>query len=207
MNSQKEKILEQSVQYVKSVGPKRAESFNKIGIHTIRDLLFYFPSRHLDRTTVLTAAKAYGYVKNGYDGEVTIIAKVIDKEKRRFGKKEILKVQFSDKTGFFACVWFQGIKYFYSAFNEDDIIAVSSKPEIDKYGHLQFIHPDYDRITEEESDNFLHTGKIIPFYKIPKDLRKGAIGDLSLRRIINYAVDNYLDSLSETVPPDIITQN
>ena len=207
MNSQKEKILEQSVQYVKSVGPKRAESFNKIGIYTIRDLFFYFPSRHLDRTTVLTAAKAYGYVKSGYDGEVTIIAKVIDKEKRRFGKKEILKVQFSDTTGFFACVWFHGIKYFYSAFNENDIIAISSRPEIDKYGHLQFIHPDYDRITEEESDNFLHTGKIIPFYKIPKELRQGAIGDLSLRRIISYAVDKYIDSLNETLPEDIIKQN
>lgn len=204
MNAQNEKILEASVQYVKSVGPKRAESFNKIGIYTIRDLLFYFPSRHLDRTTVLTAAKAYGYIKNGFDGEVTIIAKVIDKEKRRFGKKEILKVQFSDATGFFACVWFQATKYFYSAFNEGDIIAISSKPEIDKYGHLQFVHPDYDRITEEESDNFLHTGKIIPFYKIPKELRKGAIGDLSLRRIINYAVDKYANSLNETLPEDII---
>ena len=207
MNSQNENILEQSVQYVKSVGPKRAESFNKIGIRTIRDLLFYFPSRHLDRTTVLTAAKAYGYVLNGYDGEVTIIAKVVSKEKRRFGKKEILKVQFNDSTGFFACVWFQSIKYFYSVFNEDDIIAISSKPEIDKYGHLQFVHPDYDRITEEESDNFLNTGKIIPFYKIPKELRKGAIGDLSLRKIISYAVDKYIDSLSETLPEDIIKQN
>ena len=207
MNTQNEKILEESVQYVKSVGPKRAESFNKIGIYTIRDLLFYFPSRHLDRTTVLTAAKAYGYVKNGFDGEVTIIAKVIDKEKRRFGKKEILKVQFSDATGYFACVWFQATKYFYSAFNEGDIIAISSKPEIDKYGHLQFVHPDYDRITEEESDNFLHTGKIIPFYKIPKELRKGAIGDLSLRRIINYAVDKYVNSLNETLPENIIKKN
>jgi ATP-dependent DNA helicase RecG len=207
MNLEKENILDQSVQYIKSVGPKRAVSFNKIGIYTIRDLLFYLPSRHLDRTNVLTAAKAYEYVKKGYDGEVTVIAKVIDKEKRRFGRKEVLKVQFSDKTGFFACVWFQGIKYFYSAFNESDIIAVSSKPEIDKYGHLQFIHPDYDRITEEESDNFLHTGKIIPFYKIPKELRQGAIGDLSLRRIINYAVDKYLDSLGETLPEEILKVN
>ena len=207
MNSTKEKVLEQSVQYLKSVGPKRAESFNNIGIKTIRDLLFYFPSRHLDRTTVLTAAKAYGYVVNGYDGEVTVIAKVVDKEKRYFGKKEILKVQFHDSSGFFECVWFQGIKYFYSAFNEGDIFAVSSKPEIGKHQKLQFIHPDFDRITEEESDSFLHTGKIIPFYRIPKELRKGYIGDLSLRRIINYAVENYVVNLEESLPAYIIEQN
>jgi len=201
------KQLDQSVQYLKSVGPKRAESFRKIGINTVRDLLFYFPSRHLDRTTVLTASKAFGYVMNGYDGEVTIIAKVTDKERRRYGKKEILKVQFRDSTGFFECIWFQGIKYFYSVFNEGNIFAISSKPELGKFQKLQFIHPDYDRITEEESNSFLNTGKIIPFYRIPKELRKGYIGDLSLRRIIFLAVENYAGYLEETLPLSIIEQN
>ena len=166
MKSNKENILGQSVQYIKSVGPKRAESFGKIGINTIRDLLFYFPSRHLDRTTVLTAAKAYGYVMNGYDGELTIIARVEDKENRNFGRKEVLKVQFRDSTGYFECVWFHATKYFYSVFNEGDIFAISAKPETSKYGNLQFIHPDFDRITDEEEKNFLHTGKIIPFFII-----------------------------------------
>ena len=95
MNNSNENILSRSVQYIKSVGPRRAESFRKIGIETIRDILFYFPSRHLDRTTTLSAAKAYGYVMNGYDGELTIIAKVEDVEKRRFGKREIFKVYVS----------------------------------------------------------------------------------------------------------------
>lgn len=207
MNSQNQKILLQSIQYLKSVGPKRAESFKQVGINTIQDLLFYFPSRHLDRSTVLTAAKAYGYVKNGYEGDVTIIARVVDREKIRFGKKELLKIHFCDSSGFFECVWFHGTKYFYSAFKEDEIIAISSKPEINKYGNLQFVHPDFDRITEEESDNFLHTGKIIPFYRIPKELKKGYIGDLSLRRIISFAVENYSDYLEETLPSHIIKQN
>ena len=206
MKSDKENILESSVQYIKSVGPKRAESFSKIGINTIRDLIFYFPSRHLDRTTVLTAARAYGYAINGYDGEVTIIAKVVDKEKRNLGRKEILKVQFRDSSGFIECVWFQGVKYFYSVFNEGDYFAISGKPEIN-YNKLQIVHPDYDKITEEESQSFLNTGKIIPFYRIPKELKQTNIGDLSLRRIIHYAVENYADKLEETLPQEIIEQH
>ena len=206
MNSFSKNALDDSVQFLKSVGPKRAESFSKIGINTISDLLFYFPSRHLDRTTVLTAAKAYGYLMNGYDGELTVIGKVFDKEKKRFGRREILKVQFRDESGFFECVWFQGTKYFYSVFNEGDMFAVSSKPDKSKYGALQFIHPDFDRISEEEK-NFLHTGKIIPFYRIPKELKSGNIGDLSLRRIISFAVDNYADFVEETLTEEIINQN
>ena len=39
-----ESQLNNSIKYVKSVGPKRAEIFKKIDIETIRDLLFYFPT-------------------------------------------------------------------------------------------------------------------------------------------------------------------
>ena len=207
MKSLSKNTLDDSVQYLKSVGPKRAESFAKIGIITIRDLLFYFPSRHLDRTTVLTAAKAYGYMMNGYDGELTVIGKVFEKEKKRFGKREILKVQFRDETGFFECVWFQGTKYFNSVFNEGDTFAISSKPDKSKHGALQFIHPDFDRISEEEEKGFLHTGKIIPFYRIPKELKSGNIGDLSLRRIISLAVESYADKIEETLSEEILNQN
>jgi len=207
MKNRNEKILSQSIQYIKSVGPKRAESFRKIGIETIRDILFYFPSRHLDRTTTLTAAKAYGHILSGYDGELTIIAKVEDVEKRRFGKREILKVQFRDQTGFFECTWFQGVKYFASVFHEDDTFAISGKPVKSKYGNLQFTHPDFDRMSEDESRNFLNTGKIIPFYRIPKELRNKNIGDFSLRRIISNAVENFADYLEENLPEKIIKEH
>ena len=144
---------------------------------------------------------------NGYDGELTVIGKVFEKEKKKFGKKEVLKVQFRDETGFFECVWFHATKYFYSVFNEGDLFAISSKPDKSKYGALQFIHPDFDRISEEEEKSFLHTGKIIPFYRIPKELKSGNIGDLSLRRIISLAVENYADKIEETLPEEIINQN
>jgi ATP-dependent DNA helicase RecG len=134
------------------------------------------------------------------------MGKVYDKEKIRTGKKEILKVQFRDSTGFFECVWFQGAKYYYTAFNEGDTIAVSGKPSQSKYGNLQFVHPDYDRITEEESQSLVHTGKIIPFYRIPKELRSSHIGDLSLRRIIHQAVESYAEFVEETLPSDLIIE-
>ncbi len=206
MKSSTDKNLNSSIQYLKSVGPKRALSFKKVGIETIRDLLFYFPYRHLDRTTTLTAAKAYGYLMNGYEGEITIVAKVYEKEKIHYGRKEFLKVQFRDQTGFFECIWFHAVKYFYTVFNEDNIFAISGKPQLSKYNNLQLTHPDYDRITEDESQSYLNTGKIIPFYSIPKELKEKNIGDLSLRRIINIAVEQYVDALEETLPDFILRE-
>ena len=206
MKSSTHKNLDLSIQYLKTVGPKRAQSFKKVGVETIRDLLFYFPYRHLDRTTTLTAGKAYGYLMKGYEGEITIVAKVYEKEKIRYGRREFLKVQFRDQSGFFECVWFHAIKYFYSVFNEEGIFAISGKPQLSKYNNLQFTHPDYDKITEDESRSYLNTGKIIPFYRIPKELKEKNIGDLSLRRIINFAVDEYADSLEESLPNFILNE-
>ena len=199
--------LNQSIQYLKSIGPKRAESFRNIGIETVRDLLFYFPTRHLDRTTTLTAAKAYGYLLNGYEGELTIIGKVEDKEKRNFHRKEILKIQFRDASGYFECVWFHGTKYFSDLFDTGDIFAVSGKASVSKYGNLQFTHPDFDRITEDESFNLLNTGKIIPFYRLPKELKATNLGDLSLRRILYYAVENYVELLQESLPQTLLEKH
>ncbi len=197
-------ILSQPVQYLKSVGPKRSESFSKIGINTVRDLLFYFPTRYLDRSTILNSVKVLQYLRNGYEGEVTIIGEVISKELIRYGKKQIYKVRLKDNAGFFECVWFQGIKFFKDIFNQNDFYAISAKPVLTKYGHLQFVHPDFDRLAEKESKEFMHTGKIIPFYRVPKELRAANLGDFSLRRIINYAVENFCSNLSETLPEDIL---
>ncbi|KUG26434.1 atp-dependent dna helicase recg [hydrocarbon metagenome] len=201
------KDISTSVQYIKSVGPKRAQAFNKIGINTVEDLMHYFPTKHLDRTTILNSVKVAQYVINGYEGEVTIIGKVVESELIRYGKKQIFKVKMKDNTGFFECVWFQGIKYFKEIFNTNDIYAVSAKPVMTRYGNLQLIHPDFDKLTAAESEEFLNTGKIIPFYRVSKELKSTNLGDISLRKIITTVVEEYSDQVIETLPPNIIREN
>ncbi|MCX7798350.1 MAG: ATP-dependent DNA helicase RecG [Melioribacter sp.] len=198
--------LTKSIQYLKSVGPKRAEAFSKIGIRTIKDLLFYFPTKYLDRSTILNSIKVLQFVRQGYQGEVTIIGKVISKELIKYSRKSIFKIRMKDSTGTFECIWFQSIKYFYDTFNEGDYFAVSAKPVLTKYGHLQFVHPDFDRLSEKESSDFLNTGKIIPFYRVPKELREKNLGDFSLRKIIYQAVEIFADELNETLPEYILKE-
>ncbi|MBI9072212.1 MAG: ATP-dependent DNA helicase RecG [Melioribacteraceae bacterium] len=196
-----------SVKYIKSVGPKRAELFEKIGIRSIKDLLFFLPTRHLDRSTTLTADKVIDHLINGYEGEVTIIGRVVDSEIIRYGKKQIFKVQMRDSTGFFECVWFQGIKFFKGRFQENEEYAIAAKPVLTKYGNLQFSHPDFDKLDSEEFSDFNNTGKIIPFYKLPKEVKGKNLGDYSLRKIISNAVENFGNQLKETLPEEIIKSN
>jgi len=199
--------ISDSIQFLPGVGPKRLQSFASVGIKTIEDLLYFFPSKYLDRTKILTAVKITRLVINGYDGEVTIVGQVIDKEEIRYGKRQIFKVKFKDSSGFFECVWFSGIKYFKTLFKENEHYAISAKPVLTKYGHLQFTHPDFDRFTDDESSEFVNTGKIIPFYSIPKELRSKNIGDIGLRRIIKVAVEKYAQLVPETLPEKVIQKH
>jgi ATP-dependent DNA helicase RecG len=48
-------LLKTPVEYLKSVGPIRADILKKeLGIYTYQDLLYYFPYRYLDRTKEYT---------------------------------------------------------------------------------------------------------------------------------------------------------
>jgi len=201
------KSLSDPLQFLSGVGPKRAESFKSLGINTIEDLLYYFPSKYLDRSKILNSVKVLQHVINGYDGEITIVGKVTDVELINYGKKQIFKVIFKDSSGSFECVWFKGIKYFKTQFKEDDYYAISSKPVLTKYGHLQFTHPDFDKFSHDETNDFVSTGKIIPFYSIPKELKSKNIGDIGLRKIINQAVKEYSNFINETLPQEIVLKN
>lgn len=206
MTTAKGNILDQPVMYIKSVGPKRAESFAKIGIETIRHLLYFLPSKYLDRSNILTAAKAYAHILNGYTGEVTVIGKVVSRDVVNYGRKELLKVQMRDSSGFFELVWFQGVRYFQNLFNEGELYAVSSQPAVTKFGGLQFVHPDFDKLSEDESQKFMNTGKIIPFYRLSKELKSTNIGDMSLRKIVGAAVEKYSEYLSESLNDSLLRE-
>ncbi|MFH0733112.1 MAG: ATP-dependent DNA helicase RecG [bacterium] len=199
--------LNNPIKYLKSIGDKRAIAFAQIGITCIKDLLFYFPFKHLDRSKLLTIKEVVHHVVQGYEGEVTVIGKVIESEKINYGKKSTFKVRFKAGDGLFDCVWFQGINYFATLFKENDIFAVSGKPVLTKYGNLQIVHPDYDKLNEKEEHEFLHTGKIIPLYRVPKELKTVNMGEYGLRNIIHSAVNLTVNELSETLPENLVKKH
>jgi len=199
--------INDSIQVLKLVGAKRSEAFSSIGINTIKDLLYFFPRTYLDRTNIIQIDQIYKFIRNGYEGEVTILAKAISNEVLRFKKKSILKVVFQDSSGELDCVWFNGVSYFAKVFKEQEYFALSGKPVVTKFGHIQLSHPDFDRLDLEESQEFFNTGKIIPVYTIPKELKKTNISDFNIRRIIQQAVNNYSSRLEESLPDYILHDN
>lgn len=97
--------LNTPIQYIKSVGPKRAEALNNASIHTVNDLLHYYPRRYLDRSTVKSIKDIQ------INDEVTIIGNVEVCGERRTRKGKLFQAVLSDGTGLTTLVWFNGVKY------------------------------------------------------------------------------------------------
>lgn len=100
-------FLQTPIDYLKGVGPNRADLLKKeLGIHTFQDLLNLFPNRYLDRTQYYKIAQL-----QQTNAEVQIIGKIthIKTVEQKRGKR--LVATFMDETGSMELVWFRGQKW------------------------------------------------------------------------------------------------
>ena len=94
--------INDSVQYLKGVGPAFAKKFEKLGIHTIRDLLLCYPRKYIDYT------QPYTVVSAPYDTDCCVRATVLQKEppRRITGGRVMSRVLAADDSGILSLTWF-----------------------------------------------------------------------------------------------------
>jgi len=183
------------VTYVKGIGPKRSEVLAKAGINTFSDLLYHFPRRYLDRSTITPIAK----LRPG--AESTIVGKALSMNMVKTRKRPYFQVLISDDSGQMRCVWFNGAKYIQNAFKVGEMVAMSGKVEY--YGGLQFVHPDYD-ILESGDYTTLNTARIIPLYPSTADLKKVGLDSRGFRRLFHKYFEKLIWKIDEILPCEIL---
>jgi ATP-dependent DNA helicase RecG len=191
-------FLNQPVEALATIGPKRAAVLGKVGITAIEDLLYYFPRRYLDRSTMIKISE----LREGQ--EVTIIGKVIRQGVKR-GKRNRFMLIVSDGSGYLTCVWFSKLIYWQHAFEAGEWLALSGK--VGEFGGLQMTHPEFDRLGKEADGEFVHTGKIIPLYPSTEELSRAGFDSRGFRRILTAIVKNHRDAVAETLPAEIIDRH
>ena len=178
-----ETTLSTYLKSLKSIGPTRSKVFLEQGLEVAEDLLYYFPRRHLDRTTVTPINS----VKKG--AVSTVVGKVEAFGERKTRKGKIFQVVLSDGTGLLTLVWFNGISYVKNLFSIGNQLAVHGK--IDFFNGFQIIHPEYD--TLNSNDDPLSTGSIIPLYPLNQSLHRVGIEHRFIRKIIKSLLKEITD--------------
>ena len=184
------------LQYIKNVGPARAKVLSEIGLEDSEDLLYYFPRRHLDRTTVT----AISLLKK--DMITTIVGKVETCGERKTRKGKLFQAILSDGTGFLTLLWFNGVPYIKKSIEIGDQFAVHGKIEF--YNGLQIVHPEYDKLNID--DDPLNTGSVIPLYPLTQELQKAGIENRFFRKIIRRMLKE-INNIPDFFPPKFLQKN
>jgi len=189
---------ETPVTYVKGVGPKRAEVLANVGITTLQDLLYHFPRRYLDRSTITEIAN----LKIGQ--EATVVGKIISQNLVRRYRKQFFQVVIGDSSGTLTAVWFNGINYVRNTFEIGETVAMSGKVEF--YNGLRFIHPDYDKFETEEWELTLHTARIIALYPSSAELKTVGLDSRGFRRLLRPVFEKFKPYFDEILPRDTLAE-
>lgn len=180
--------LNQSVQYIKGVGPARAELLNKLGIFTLNDIITYFPRTYEDRSNF----KKIGELINGETATFKgVVASRVSETRIRKGMT-IYKLIVRDESGSVMLTWFNQA-YLKNAFTIGKEYAFYGKV-IGGLGRIEVQNPVF-----EDATNAKNTGKIIPIYPLTHGITQNVI-----RSAIENAIKLLENGLEETLPNSII---
>ncbi|MGD9487697.1 MAG: ATP-dependent DNA helicase RecG [Calditrichaceae bacterium] len=183
------------LQYLKGIGPKRAQILSGNGIKSFHDLINYFPRKYVDRSTIVSLDKLQP------DQEVTVIGKIEVAGIRRM-RKAVFYLVISDGKGIMEAIWFNSVSFFKNLFKVGEWISLSGKPSF--YRGYQMVHPDYDRLGDGEIDNLFNTGKILPFYPENETFKKVGINSYTFRKIFFHLFQTVTDEIQEILPEILI---
>ncbi len=179
--------LDSPVTVLQGVGPKQARRLARMGIRTIRDMLYTFPRRYDDYTQLKPINRLE------YGEEVTIIAQVWDAGLRETrGGRSLFKATLSDGTGFIEATWFNQ-PYLADRIKSGQQIVISGK--VDEYlGRLCFNSPEWEPPDKES----LHTARIVPVYPLTE-----GVSAKWLRRLMKRTVDYWSKRLPDHLPASV----
>ncbi len=189
-------ILDTPVEYLKGVGPARAEILRKeVNISTFGDLLLYYPFRYVDRSRFFTIAEidsdaAWIQLK----GRVTGL--------QLFGKGHAARIvyTFKDGSGETELVWFQGLKWVREKVVVGKEYVIFGKPNLFN-GKYNFTHPDIESAEEAQADL---NEPLQPYYSTTEKMKSRGFTPKGIMRVMRTLISQVHKSIPETLSPAVL---
>ncbi len=190
-------ILDTPIDYLKGVGPTRANLLKKeLKIFTYRDLLMHYPFRYLDRSKIHRISElrqAMPYVQ--------LRGKIIKFEEKGKRKGKRLIGSFQDDTGIVELVWFKGIRWIKSGVKLDAEYIVFGKPS-DFNGKINIVHPEMDL-----QENIHHSSASLQaVYHSTELLNAKGLNSRSIGKLVRVLLPLLENQLEETLSSSLISK-
>ncbi|MBN1439210.1 MAG: ATP-dependent DNA helicase RecG [Anaerolineales bacterium] len=171
------------------VGEKNLESFQRLGLNTIGDLLWYFPRRYMDYSMLKPINRLW------YGETVTVLASVRDSSTRRTKRGTVTEVTVGDGSGSLLVTFFNQ-PWIESRLRKGQLLSLSGK--IGQYlGRLTMTMPEWEFLDRQQ----VRTGGIVPVYSLTAGVNQNF-----LRRHIHNAVSRLASRLPDPLPGEILDE-
>jgi ATP-dependent DNA helicase RecG len=183
-------LLETPINYLKGVGPVRADAFRRIGVITAGDLLFHIPHRYEDASTITPIAR----LQTGMSA--TVIGQVMSKGvlPTRRGLR-IFQAVLKDASGMIEAAW-PGQPFLDRAINKGDTLLVSGTVRF--YHGRQLAPREFINLGDDEGGT--DKGRVLSVYPATEGLSFKVI-----RSIIATHLDGLLPLVDEYLPADVLS--
>jgi ATP-dependent DNA helicase RecG len=181
--------LDTPINYVKGVGPVRADAFRRLGILTAGDLLYHVPHRYEDASTVAPIAS----LEPGMQG--TIVGEVVSKGviPTRKGLR-IFQAVLRDRSGMIEVSW-PGQPYLDRSIHKEDVLLVSGTV---RFFHGRQLQP-REFLNLGAGEGELAAGRVLSVYPATEGLTFRQI-----RGVIEANLDALLARVEDYLPSDMV---
>ncbi len=185
--------LDAPVQFVKGVGPQRAEGLAKLGVKTAEDLLLHLPMRYEDRSHFVRLADLRPGMRVAVSG--TIAASGL----RRARRLSIYELRLDDGSGRMLKAIFFNQPFLKDVLGKGVRVVLFGLVERDAMGSRLLVMrgPQYE-IVEKDEHGGIHTGRIVPVYE-----KLGSLTVKPLRRVQAQLAAQVPADLADPLPADL----
>ena len=183
-----EQSLSAPITSIPGIKAALASKFDKLGVKTVRELLYFFPRRHID----YSHRKLISELEVGV--EQTIVATIWEAAQRGTGyRMRTTEAVVGDESGNIRVVWFNQ-PYLAKKLTTNSQIVLSGRVA-EFRGRKLFQSPEWELL---ESDDLVHTGRLVPVYPLTAGLYPRTV-----RRLVKGTLDRWLPELADFLPEGV----
>ncbi len=184
------------IEQIPRIGPQYQKKLKKLGIKTIRDLLYHFPHRYEDFSNLLPISGAKLGEKVCLQGKILEIKNTKTWKRRMFLTQAILQ----DNSGAIKVIWFNQ-PYITNVLKEGDVVCLAGKISLGSatkksLPELYLASPTYEKIGKTQE--LTHVGRIVPVYPETEGL-----SSRWLRYILKPLLFTIKEKLQDPIPEEI----
>ena len=187
-NSYQPKAVFAPLTVIQGIGDKMADKLEKLNLHTIYDLLHYYPRRYNDYSHLIPIRD----LKPGDEVTISGAIQSIQKRKSKNNRLQIIECILGDGTGNLLITWFNQ-PWLTNRLNIGTQIVASGK--VDTYlGRVCLNNPEWESVNVDH----LHTNRIVPVYPLTAGIQQKW-----LRERIYQAINYWTDKINDYLPEEI----